>query len=148
MKAWRTATLVVLAMLAVLAMTAAMGNMQEGMVEGVEGTGGSIIGVNPDCPNVIMEVDGKIHLYNTRKAKVPGVNPMVLSSLADYPQLMAFLNAKGMNCPALFLRRGRSASGEIEMEQLVVSPGGQMVPLWGKAGFGPGPLSDVAGSNL
>jgi hypothetical protein len=123
---------------------AAAGNLagSEGMQDG-----GVEVGVNQECPNVIMESGGQIHLYNTRKAKVPGVNPITLSSLTDYPQLMAFLNAKGMNCPALFLRQGRNAMGEIEMEQLVVSPGGEMVPLWRRPGLGSPALGDVAGSN-
>lgn len=125
---------------AIAAAGAAQTVMQEGAVGGV---GGSLIGVNPDCPNVIMESGGQIHLYNTRKAKVPGVNPITLSSINDYPQLMAFLNAKGMNCPALFLRQKRSAQGEIDMEQLVVTPEGQMVPLWGRPGVGPPRLSSM-----
>jgi len=125
---------------AISAANAARGWMQEGAVGG---TGGSLIGVNPNCPNVIMESGGQIHLYNTRKAKVPGVNPITLSSINDYPQLMAFLNAKGMNCPALFLREGRNAQGEIDMEQLVVNTDGQMVPLWRRPGFGPPRLSSM-----
>ncbi len=145
MKPWRTAVLLVVILVMVVAVAAAGNSMQEGMAEG---TGGSLIGVNPDCPNVIMQSGGKIHLYNTRKAKVPGVNPMTLSSLTDYPQLMAFLNSKGMNCPALFLRQERGATGEIEMQQLVVDPQGRMVPLWGAPSFGAPPLSDIAGSNL
>lgn len=147
MRPWRTSVLLVIILLTVVAVAAA-GNLagSEGMQEGV--VNGSLIGVNPECPNVIMESGGQIHLYNTRKAKVPGVNPITLSSLTDYPQLMAFLNAKGMNCPALFLRQGRNAMGEIEMEQLVVSPGGEMVPLWRRPGLGAPALSDVAGSHL
>ena len=129
---------------AVAAATGAGGKegMQEG--EGVDGAVESLIGVNSDCPNVIMESGGQIHLYNTRKVKVPGVNPITLKSLAEYPALMDFLNAKGMNCPALFLRKGRNAMGEIEMEQLVVSPDGSMVPLWKRPGFG----SPLGGINL
>ena len=144
---WRTSVMLVIILLVTLAVAAA-GNYAavEGMQEG--GVGGSLIGVNSDCPNVIMESGGQIHLYNTRRAKVPGVNPMTLSSLTDYPQLMEYLNAKGMNCPALFLRQERGATGEIEMEQLVVSPDGQMVPLWRRPGFGPPRLSDVAGSGI
>lgn len=127
-------------MVAISAANAGQGWVQEGVVGG---TDGSLIGVNPECPNVIMESGGQIHLYNTRKAKVPGVNPITLNSINDYPQLMAFLNAKGMNCPALFLRQGRNAQGEIDMEQLVVTPDGQMVPLWGRPGFGPPQLSSM-----
>ena len=127
---WRLSMLLIIAVLFVVVTSGVVGK-QEGLTDGV-----NEIGINTDCPNVIMQVNGAIHLYNTRKAKVPGVNPLVLPSLNSYPDLMDYLNAKGMNCPALFLRQGRSASGEIEMQQLVVSPQGQMVPLWGKAGFG------------
>ena len=96
----------------------------------------SAFSVNQDCPNVIMEVNGRIHLYNTRKAKVPGVNPIQLDSLASYPELMSYLNAKGMSCPALFLRQSRGATGELEMQQLVLDPQGHLVPIWGKGGLG------------
>lgn len=148
MKPCRTSVLLLFVLVLIVGVAAASTHtaIQEGVRGG--GGGGSLIGVNPDCPNVIMQSGGKIHLYNTRRAKVPGVNPMTLSSLTDYPQLMEYLNAKGMNCPALFLRQGRGATGEIEMEQLVVSPNGQMVPLWRRPGFGPPRLSDVAGSGL
>lgn len=112
--------------------------------EGMEGGGleralsrvDSAFSVNQDCPNVIMEVNGQIHLYNTRKAKVAGVNPIQLDSLASYPELMSYLNAKGMNCPALFLRQSRGATGELEMQQLVLDPQGRLVPIWGKDGLG------------
>ena len=30
------------------------------------------------CPNMLVKKDNKIHLINTKKAMVPGVNPIVL----------------------------------------------------------------------
>ena len=110
--------------------------MVGGSVEKALGAIDSAFSVNKDCPNVIMEVDGQIHLYNTRKAKVPGINPIQLKSLASYPELMSYLNAKGMNCPALFLRQSRGANGELEMQQLVLDPQGHLVPIWGRGGLG------------
>ena len=110
--------------------------MEDGSVEKALGAIDSAFSVNQDCPNVIMEVNGKIHLYNTRKAKVPGINPIQLDSLTSYPELMSYLNAKGMSCPALFLRQSRGATGELEMQQLVLDPQGHFVPIWGRGGLG------------
>jgi len=33
------------------------------------------------CPNMLIEKDGKIYLYNTRLANVPGVNPIQFNNL-------------------------------------------------------------------
>ena len=36
-------------------------------------------GLKPDdCPDVLVEENNKFYLYNTKKAKIPGVNPIVL----------------------------------------------------------------------
>ena len=48
-------------------------------------------GLKPeDCPDVLVEENGKIYLYNTKKAKIPGVNPIVFNTLEDYIQFLEF----------------------------------------------------------
>jgi hypothetical protein len=132
----KQSVLVAIVIIVIVGVAASYAYSKEGMTGGVLGDIDSALNVNSDCPNVIMEVNGQIHLYNTRKAKVPGVNPIQLDSLNDYPQLMSYLNAKGMSCPALFLRQNRNAMGDIEMQQLVLDPQGNLVPIWGRQGLG------------
>ena len=42
--------------------------------------------VSNQCPTTMIKKGNKIILYNPRLAKVPGVNPIVLSSLEEYKE--------------------------------------------------------------
>ena len=38
---------------------------------------------NEKCPNMLIEKDGNIYLYNSKKASVPGVNPIKFDNFEE-----------------------------------------------------------------
>ena len=57
------------------------------------------------CPNILYEKNNKIHLYNSKKAKVPGVNPIVFNNLEEYTEYVQWLRSRGIKCPILYLQK-------------------------------------------
>jgi hypothetical protein len=64
-----------------------------------------------DCPNVLIKKDSQIYLYNTRKANVPGVNPIIFNNLEEYSEFVSWQHAKGIHCPVLNLEKTYDAQG-------------------------------------
>ena len=56
------------------------------------------------CPNMLIEKDGKIILYNSKLAQVPGVNPIQLNDLEEYIEFMKWQKSNKINCPLLHLK--------------------------------------------
>lgn len=65
--------------------------------------------VPESCPNLLVEKDGKLHLYNTAKAGVPGVNPIVFNDLDEYTEFIQWLRSQRIKCPVLKLTRAFDA---------------------------------------
>ena len=63
------------------------------------------------CPNILVQHDAKFYLYNSKKDKVPGVNPIQFNNLEDYTEFIDWQNANDLNCPVLFLQHTYDASG-------------------------------------
>jgi hypothetical protein len=53
----------------------------------------------------------KIYLYNSKKAKVPGVNPIVFKNLEDYVEFIKWTRSQHIKCPILFLQHSYDAQG-------------------------------------
>ena len=75
----------------------------------VEGFDNSI---KMDCPNILVQKGNKIELTNTRKAKVPGVNPIYFDNLDEYTEFIKWQKANGINCPILAFKETMGANGE------------------------------------
>ena len=43
-----------------------------------------------NCPNILIKKGKELHLENTKKAKVPGVNPIIFKSLEEYAEYVAW----------------------------------------------------------
>ena len=56
------------------------------------------------CPNMMIEKDGQILLYNSNLASVPGVNPIQFNNLDEYSQFIKWQNSQDINCPVLYLQ--------------------------------------------
>ena len=63
------------------------------------------------CPNILVQHGTEIFLYNSKVAKVPGVNPIRFKSLEDYSEFMDWLHGRGIRCPILFLQYSYDAQG-------------------------------------
>ena len=55
-----------------------------------------------NCPNVLIKKGKDLHLVNTKKAKVPGVNPIIFKSLEEYAEYVAWSQKVGIKCPILY----------------------------------------------
>ena len=66
---------------------------------------------NKQCPNMLIQKDSKIYLYNSRLAKVPGVNPVEFDNLEDYVEFLDWQRSQGLRCPVLFLQMTYDAQG-------------------------------------
>lgn len=73
---------------------------------------GAMSGMNTDrCPNILIQHGSDIFLYNSRVAKVPGVNPIRFRNLDDYSEFMDWLHGRGIRCPILYLQYSYDAQG-------------------------------------
>ena len=66
----------------------------------------------PRCPNLLIQKGSKFYLYNSKLAKVPGVNPIEFDNLEDYTEFLEWQKAQGIRCPVLYLQQSFNAQGE------------------------------------
>jgi len=64
------------------------------------------------CPNILVQKGIKYYLYNSKIAKVPGVNPIEFKNLEDYVEFMDWQRSKGIRCPVLYLQHTYDAQGK------------------------------------
>lgn len=57
------------------------------------------------CPNLLIKKHNKIYLYNSQKAKVPGVNPIQFDTLEDYVEFTEWQRSQNITCPVLYLEK-------------------------------------------
>jgi hypothetical protein len=68
---------------------------------------GGVVGrivIPASCPNVLIKQGERFYLHNTRKAEVPGVNPIVFENLEDYTEFIRWQRMNGIRCPVLSLQ--------------------------------------------
>ena len=53
---------------------------------------------------MLIEKDGKILLFNSKLAAVPGVNPVEFKSLEEYSEFLEWQKSQNINCPVLYLQ--------------------------------------------
>lgn len=68
--------------------------------------------VTSNCPNILMEKDGKFLLYNSRKLEVPGVNPVQFNTLEEYTEFVSWLRGSGIKCPVLYAKEINTTQGD------------------------------------
>lgn len=64
---------------------------------------------NNQCPNMLIEKDGKYHLFNSNKKIESGVNPITFNNLEDYTKFIEWQNNKNISCPILYLQYSTDA---------------------------------------
>jgi len=74
--------------------------------EGFELPGGS-----KRCPNVLIQKGAAFYLYNSKLAKIPGVNPLQFNSLDEYIEFTDWQRSQGIRCPILYLQESYDAQG-------------------------------------
>lgn len=67
--------------------------------------------VQKRCPDMLIQKGSKFYLYNSKVAKVPGVNPISFENLEDYTEFLDWQHSQGIRCPVLFLQETYDAQG-------------------------------------
>jgi hypothetical protein len=63
------------------------------------------------CPNVLIQKGNNFFLYNSKLAKIPGVNPLRFNSLEDYTEFTEWQRSQGIRCPILYVQEAYDAQG-------------------------------------
>ena len=66
---------------------------------------------NNRCPNILIQKGNDYYLYNSKIAKVPGVNPIKFNKLEDYTEFIDWQRSQGIRCPILYLRKSYDTQG-------------------------------------
>lgn len=64
------------------------------------------------CPNMLIQKGTKIYLYNSKKAEIPGVNPIEFRNLEEYVEFVQWQKSQHIDCPLLFLQKSYDTQGE------------------------------------
>jgi hypothetical protein len=69
-------------------------------------------------------------LYNSKVAKVPGVNPVEFDNLEDYTEFLDWQRSQGIRCPVLYLQQTFDAQGNpvYKVRPSVSEPQGGLPP--------------------
>jgi hypothetical protein len=68
--------------------------------------------MSENCPDVLIQKGAALFLYNSKRASVPGVNPIRFSNLDEYTEFTEWQRSQGILCPILFLQHAYNAQGE------------------------------------
>jgi hypothetical protein len=83
------------------------------------------------CPNLLIQKGSRFHLYNSKVAKVPGVNPVEFENLEDYTEFLDWQRSQGIRCPVLFLQQTYDTQGNAvyKVRPSVSEPQGGLPPM-------------------
>ena len=76
-------------------------------------TEGFDIFASDDCPNLLIQNGPSVELHNTRKARIPVVNPVYFRTLEDYAQFLRWQRHYKIRCPVLHFQEGFSTQGDL-----------------------------------
>jgi hypothetical protein len=82
------------------------------------------------CPNLLIQKGSRFYLYNSKIAKVPGVNPVEFENLEDYTEFLDWQRSQGIRCPVLYLQHSYDAQGNAvyKVRPSVSEPQGGLPP--------------------
>jgi len=63
------------------------------------------------CPNLLIQKGSRFYLYNSKVAKVPGVNPVEFDNLEDYTEFLDWQRSQNIRCPVLYLQETYDTQG-------------------------------------
>jgi len=63
------------------------------------------------CPNMLFQRGTDYFLYNSKIAKVPGVNPLQFKSLDEYVEFTQWQRRQGIKCPILYVQEAYDTQG-------------------------------------
>ena len=84
----------------------------------------------PRCPDMLIQDGSKLYLYNSKLAKIPGVNPIQFENLEEYTEFLDWQRSQGIRCPVLYLQKTVDAQGKtvFKVRPDVAEPQGGLNP--------------------
>lgn len=100
------------------------------------------------CPNMLFKRGNNFFLYNSKIAKVPGVNPIQFKTLEEYTEFVEWQKGQGINCPVLYLEYSYDTQGN-EVYKTKTNPFNQANVLLPNqyVGLHPNGVSDILDAN-
>lgn len=82
------------------------------------------------CPNLLVQKGTKFYLYNSKLARIPGVNPVMFNTLEDYLEFLEWQRGAGIRCPVLYVQYTYDVHGEpvYKVHPSVTDPQGGLPP--------------------
>jgi hypothetical protein len=68
--------------------------------------------IDEKCPDVLIQKGAAFFLYNSKRANVPGINPIRFENLEEYVEFTEWQRSQGILCPVLYLQHAYNAQGE------------------------------------
>jgi hypothetical protein len=68
--------------------------------------------VSNNCPNLLIKKGNQLHLVNTKKTMVPGVNPIKFNNLEEYSEYVSWSQKVGIKCPILYYEETYNTQNE------------------------------------
>lgn len=65
-----------------------------------------------NCPDILVKSGSELHLYNSKKPKQDGENPIVFNTMDDYIQYLETERRSGNICPILYLQKENDIQGK------------------------------------
>lgn len=65
-----------------------------------------------DCPNKLIRKGNVLHLLNTKKPNIPGVNPIIFKNLEEYVEYIKYKRSQGIHCPILYYQETYNTQGQ------------------------------------
>jgi hypothetical protein len=63
------------------------------------------------CPDILVQKGKHLVLYNSKLAKIPGINPIKFNNLEDYVEYVKWQQSQKIQCPVLFLQHSYDIQG-------------------------------------
>jgi len=65
------------------------------------------------CPNMLFQRGSDFFLFNSKLAKVPGVNPLQFKNLEEYVEFTEWQRRQGIKCPELYVQEAYDTQGNV-----------------------------------
>jgi len=65
-----------------------------------------------NCPNLLIKRGKELHLVNTKKARIPGINPIKFDNLEEYAEYIKWSKKVGIKCPMLYYEQTYNTQNE------------------------------------
>jgi len=88
------------------------GQINESFTTNLNENGEETYKIAENCADVLIEKGSEFFLFNSKRANVPGVNPIRFKNLDEYTEFTDWQRSQGIICPILYLQHAYNAQGD------------------------------------